>query len=108
MDFPASPIRESLAALLLLGGGLAAVRGTRRLLRGLGQAVSLDVVLGLRGWAIALAAEACAIGLLSAESGFLVLGGIVLAEELYETGLVALVIRAGERRASEHGGAVRQ
>jgi hypothetical protein len=92
-----SPMREVAAGLLLLVGGLSAVRGTRRLFRGLGQAVPLEVVRGLRGWVIAIAAAAFAAGILSAQTGFIAFGLVFLAEELYETGIVAVIIRRAAR-----------
>ena len=36
-------------------------------------------------------------GMLVAETGFRILGAVPLAEELYETGVVALIIRFGAR-----------
>jgi hypothetical protein len=47
-----------------------------------------------------VAAAAVAGGLLSGQTGWLVLGAVFLAEELYETGVVALVLRT-ERRTLE-------
>ena len=85
------------AALLLLVGVLSAAHGTRRLVRGLDEAKPLDVVRGIRGWVIAIATGALAIGLLWAQTGCLVFAGIFLAEELYETGILAAIIRRGER-----------
>ncbi len=95
-----SPIREAIAGLLLLVGGLSAARGTRRLIRGLGQAVPLEVVRGLRCCAVTLAAAAFAAGILWAETGVLVLGAVFLAEELYETGVLAVIVRFGEGAAA--------
>ena len=37
-----------------------------------------------------------ALGIYSGQNGFLVLGALVLGEELYETGVLALIIRRGE------------
>jgi len=38
------------------------------------------------------------VGLLSAQTGFvIILGAIILGEELYETGILAVIIRLGER-----------
>ena len=99
MAFPESPLREIVAAVFLVAGVLFAVRGSRRLGRGLTEAGSLDVIRGLRGWVVAASMASLAAGVLAAETGFLVFGAIFLAEELYETGVVALVIRAGERSA---------
>jgi hypothetical protein len=84
-----------IAALVLLVGSYAAVGGTRRLVRGLRAADSLDVVRGLRGLVVALTALAAVIGVLVGERGFLILGAVFLGEELYETGVLALIIRSG-------------
>ena len=70
--------------------------GTLRLVRGLRQAVPLDVIRGVTGWTIALAMGAFALGVVAAQPGFIVLGAVFLAEELYETGIVALIIRTGD------------
>ena len=101
MTFPGSPVREIVAASLMLAGALSAVGSTRRLVHGLGQAVSLDVIRGVRGWTIALAMLAFAAGMFAAQTGVLVLGAVFLAEELYETGIVALIIRSGDTSASD-------
>jgi hypothetical protein len=92
------PINEILAGLLVLGGGLSAARGMRRLLRGLSEAVPLEVVRGIRGCVIALALGAFAVGILSGRTGALVFGAIFLGEELYETGILVLIIRSGSPR----------
>jgi len=45
---------------------------------------------------VGVAAGALASGLLFEQTWLLVFGGIFLAEELYETGVVALILRAGQ------------
>ena len=42
---------------------------------------------------VPIAAAALAVGILFAQTGLLVFGGVFLAEELYETGVVALILR---------------
>jgi hypothetical protein len=101
MAFPESPIREIFDGLLVLAAVLCSVRGTRRLVDGLRQAVPLEVIRAIRIWCIALAMATLAAGLLAEQTGFLVLGAIFLGEELYETGLVAGIIRSGERGESD-------
>ena len=88
------------AALALFVGSYAALRGGRRLVRGLRAADSLELVRGLRGLVVAIAALAVTIGVLSGETGFVVFGGVFLGEELYETGVLALIIRCGRRPAA--------
>ena len=96
----AAPLNEIAAALLALIGMLSAVRGVRAVGRGLREARSLDLVRGIRACVIALAAAAFAAGALLAQGGLVVLGLVFLAEELYETAVLALIIRSGERSAA--------
>ncbi len=91
------PLSEIVAGLVMLVGILAAARGARTLARGLREARPLDVVRGIRGFVIALAAAAFAAGVFLAQTGLIVLGAVFLAEELYETGVLALIIRSGQR-----------
>ena len=91
-----SPLNEIVGGLLLLISAMSAAHGTRRLMRGLRHARPLDVIHGIRGSVIALAAVAFAGGVLLAQTGPLMLGAVFLGEELYETGLLAAIIRAGE------------
>jgi len=100
-----APLSEIVAALLALVGMLSAVRGARAVARGLREARSLDLVRGIRACVVALAAAAFAAGALLAQGGLVVLGLVFLAEELYETAVLALIIRSGERSttgAREH------
>ncbi len=91
-----SLLNDIVAGLLLLISVLSAAHGSRRLMRGLCHARPLDVIHGIRGLVIALAAAAFAGGILLAQTGLIVLGAVFLGEELYETGLLAAIIRAGE------------
>jgi hypothetical protein len=90
-------MNESVAALLIVVAMLAGGRGARALARGLREARSLDVVCGIRGVVVAFAATTCAAGVILVTPGLIVLGLVFLGEELYETGLLALIIRSGER-----------
>jgi hypothetical protein len=90
------PLNQLIAAFFVVAGVCAAVRGGRRLWRGLTAATPLDLVRGIRDWILALVASACTTWILTAEVGYLILGLIVLGEELYETGLLVLVIRLGD------------
>jgi hypothetical protein len=90
-------LNELAAVLLALVGTLSAVRGARAVARGLREARSLELVRGIRACVVALAAAAFAAGALLAHGGLVVLGLVFLAEELYETGVLALIIRSGER-----------
>ena len=88
---------DLIAALLSLAAVVAGARGARVLARGLREVRPLDVVRGLRGVVVALAAATFAAGTLLATPGLIVLGAVFLGEELYETGVLALIIRSGER-----------
>lgn len=88
----------SIVALgLLAGGGWAAVHGARRVVRALREAddagASLLLIRGIRGVVVAIAAWALAAGLLFAQTWLLVFGAVFLAKEIYETGIVALILR---------------
>lgn len=93
------PISHLLATLLVIAGTYAAVHSARLLTRGIRDARPLDVIRGIRLSVIALVAGLCAVGVLTANTGFVILGALILAEELYETGVVAVVIRLGDRGA---------
>jgi len=90
------PLSYAVAGILMLVGALAAARGMRALRRGLREAGALLIVRGIRGCVVALAAAAFAAGVLLASTGLIVLGAVFLGEELYETGVLALIIRSGE------------
>ena len=91
------PVSEIIAGLLALVGFYSGARGGLRLARGLRQATASELVRGIRGCIIAVVAGIFALGVLSAETGFLILGAIILVEELYETGILAALIRLGDR-----------
>ncbi|HEV8438019.1 MAG TPA: hypothetical protein VGT40_07995 [Methylomirabilota bacterium] len=95
------PTSHIIAGGLMLIGMYAAARSARLIVGGLRDARPLDLVRGIRLSVLALVAELCAIGFLSAQTGFVTLAAIILAEELYETGLLAAVIRLGERGTAE-------
>ena len=69
---------------------------------GLARAIPLDLIRGIRDWVLVLVAGTCTAWILTTHTGFLVLGLLVLGEELYETALVALVIRLGDVEAGSN------
>jgi hypothetical protein len=89
----------AVAVLAALAGAWAGGRGVGLLRRGLRSAddprAPLWVIRGIRGIVVAVSAAALAGGILFEQTWLLVFGAIFLAEELYETGVVALVLRAG-------------
>jgi hypothetical protein len=62
------------------------------------QAVHL--VRGIRLLIPASVATICVVGVVLRERGFVALGAIILAEELYETGVLVAVLRLSERGAA--------
>ena len=68
------------------------VNGVRPVSHAIGPPVAVTRV------AIGIAAAAFAAGILWAETGALVLGAVFLAEELYETGVLAVIVRLGSAR----------
>jgi hypothetical protein len=102
-EFPG--VLRALAVLVALVGMWAGRRGIVLFVRGVRHAddarASLWVIRGIRGMAVAVSAGALAGGLLFGETWLLVFGAIFLAEELYETGVVALILRAAQRRERE-------
>ena len=104
---------DVLVAVGLLVAAWAAARGTTLLVRGLKYAdeesSSLDLIRGIRAIAVAVAMAALGGGLLLEQRWLLVFGIVFLLEELYETGVVILVLRAAReqglaaRRDRQHG-----
>lgn len=101
LGIDALPIPMILAVLLWVMAAGALGHGMRRLVQGLSAvdhpASALRVVRGLRGVIAAISLAALGGGVLCASTGLLVFGVIFLGEELYETGVVLLVLRAGQR-----------
>jgi hypothetical protein len=97
------PIHVILAAQLWLLAAGAMWQGMRRLAKGLCEvdhtASALWVVRGIRGVIVAVSLAAFGGGVLFASKGLLLIGAIFLGEELYETGVLLLVLRAGQRGA---------
>jgi hypothetical protein len=94
-------IHVMLGALLWLLAAGALWQGIRGLAIGLYEvhhpASALRVVRGLRGVIVAVSLAALGGGMLFTSIGLLVCGLIFLGEELYETGVILLALRAGQR-----------
>jgi hypothetical protein len=97
-----------LVGALALGAALAGARGRRLLALGLREgshpSAALWIVRGIRGVAVSVALVALTAGLLSGQAWLLVFGAIFLAEELYETGVLAVVLRLAPGRSPATGG----
>jgi len=74
-------------------------RGLRRMRRALRECESLELVRGIRGLVTALAVAVFALALLTGERGLLAFAAVFLAEELYETGVLVLIIRSSGEAA---------
>ena len=92
--------RHVIGVILALAGAWALVRGAQLLKRGLGGAddpsAPLRLVRGIRGIVVGIGADALASGLLFGQTGLVVFGTVFLAEELYETGILILILRADQ------------
>ena len=95
------PIDVMLAALLWLLAAGALWQGMRHLTTGLREidrpTSALRVVRGLRGVIVAVSLAALGGGMLFTSTGLVVIALIFLGEELYETGVLLLALRAGQR-----------
>ena len=91
-----------LAALALVGAACAGVRGGRLLARGLRGGedpfAPLWIVRGFRGIIVAICLIALAAGTLLGTRWLVLVAALWLAEEIYETGVLALILRAGLSR----------
>jgi hypothetical protein len=92
----------TVALLVALAGAWAAARGVTLMARALRDAdaprSSLALIRGIRRLVLAVVAWTLAAGLLLDQWGLLAFGAVFLAEELYETGVVALVLREDLKR----------
>jgi len=68
--------------------------GARRIQRGVRDAASLELVRGIRALVTAAAVAVVALALLTGERGLLAFAAVFLAEEIYETGVLVLIIRS--------------
>src|SRR5262245_9849157 len=87
---------------VLLGAG-AGARGLRLLARGLRHDDDPDaplwIVRGLRGVIVGLCMGALSAGVVFEQVWLIVFGAVWLAEEIYETGVLALILRSGAKPA---------
>ena len=77
-------------------------RGLRRMRRALRESASLELVRGIRALVTAEAAGVLALALLAGERGLLAFAAVILAEELYETGMLVLIIRSSGEAGPSH------
>ena len=89
-----------IGALAVVLAALVGWRGLRRMRRGLRDAESLELVRGIRALVTAVAVAVFALALLTGAHGLLAFAAVFLAEELYETGVLVLILRASGEAAS--------
>ena len=95
------PVSYAIAIALVVFGTWAGARGARMMSDGLTSASALELIRGIRFSIFALVAGFFAVGVVSGRTGFIIFGAIILAEELYETGVLSLFVRLGEREAAD-------
>ena len=93
------PVSHILMTLLVLAGGYAAVAGVRMMRTALRRGDALRLIRGIRVLILGLVAGLAALTFAIGNTGFLVIGLLILAEELYETATLAAIIRLGDRPA---------
>jgi hypothetical protein len=93
------PVSHVLTALLVLAGVYAAVAGIRMMSAALGLGDALRLIRGIRVLILGLVAGLAALTFATGNTGFLVISLLILAEEIYETGTLAAIIRLGNRPA---------
>ena len=99
MSIYEAPVSHLVVGGLGLLGAYAAVRGAALMSRGLREADALDLIRGIRFVVIAFVSGLAGLGVASGHHGLVVIAGLILAEEIYETGTLALIVRIGGRSA---------
>ena len=93
------PVSHVLTPLLVLAGAGAAVAGIGMMRTALRRGDALHLIRGIRVLILGLVAGLAALTFAIGNTGFLVMGLLILAEELYETGALTAIIRLGDRAA---------
>ena len=93
---PVNYIVGTALAVLALYGSVAGVSMMRT---ALARSDALRLIRGIRVLIIGFVAALSTVCIASANSGFLIVGLLILAEEIYETGTLAAIIRLGDRPA---------
>jgi len=98
METPEKLLIGSLCVLAALATAYGMPRMWAALRRPEEDGAPLLLIRGLRAFIVALAFAAIAFGRWTASNGFVLFGVFFLAEELYETGLILLILRWGKAR----------
>ena len=93
------PVSHILTALLVVAGAYAALAGVRMMSGALRRGDALHLIRGIRVLILGVIAGLAALSFATGITGFLVIGLLILAEEIYETGTLAAIIRLGDRPA---------
>ena len=89
------PVSHILTALLALAGAYTAVAGVRMMRTALRRGDALHLIRGIRVLILGLVTGLGALTFATGNTGFLVIGVLILAEEIYETGMLAAIISLG-------------
>ena len=87
---------DTLAVLAIALGAVAVVTGLRQMRRALRAATARRLVRGIRRLVTGAALLVAAVRVLGGQPGLIVFAAVFLAEELYETGVLLLVLPRGE------------
>jgi hypothetical protein len=90
------PVRHILTALLVLAGAWAGVVGITMMSAALRCGDALRLIRGIRVLILGLVAGLASLTFATGNTGFLVIGLLILAEEIYETATLAAIIRLGD------------
>jgi hypothetical protein len=93
------PVSHILTALLVLAGAYATVAGVGMMRVALRRGDALHLIRGIRVLILGVVAGLAALTFAIGNTGYLVIGLLILAEEIYETGTLAAIIRLGDRPA---------
>jgi hypothetical protein len=93
------PASHIVTALLGLAGACTAVAGVRMMSTALRRGDALRLIRSIRVLILGLVAGLAALTFATGNTGFLVIGLLILAEEICETGTLAAIIRLGDRAA---------
>lgn len=94
------PVSHILTTLLVLAGAGAGVVGVTMMSAALRRGNALHLIRGIRVLILGLVAGLASLTFATGNTGFLVIGLLILAEEIYETATLAAIIRLGDRPAA--------
>ena len=94
------PVSHILTAFLVLAGAGTGVLGVTLMSAALRCGNALRLIRGIRVLILGLVAGLASLTFATGNTGYLVIGLLILAEEIYETATLAAIIRLGDRPAA--------